>query len=156
MAAGLIVIELVMADPSVAVTAPVAGTLTGIDAILKTSPLLPAGMVTVGGTTAAGLLVVSQTLMPPAGAGPFVLITPLALPPPVIAAGETAKRYRTGAVTARLAEMPPEPFELSDAVIAPLEFTATGVVTRLKGREVCPAPIVTVAGTVAAGLALVR
>ena len=52
--------------------------------MLKFSTCTPAGTVTVAGTLATdGSLLVTETVMPPAGAGPFKMIWPVVGFPPV-------------------------------------------------------------------------
>ncbi len=66
----------------------------------------PAAMVTVAGTLAAAESeLVSETLRPPAGAGPESVTVPLTAVPalPFTEAGDTETDIRTGAMTVRLA-----------------------------------------------------
>ena len=68
---------------------------------LKVACVAPAGTVTLEGTEAAPLLLVSATCAPPAGAGPFNLTVPVELPsgPPTTLTGLTASDETAGGST---------------------------------------------------------
>ena len=69
-------------------------------------PLLaPAGMITLDGTLAAPLLLVSATCAPPAGAGPLRVAVPVEdSRPPTTLVGFTVNERRTGATGVTVSE----------------------------------------------------
>ena len=66
-----------------------AAVATGLVVTLKLALVAPAGIVTLAGTAAAGLLLDSATCAPPAGAGPLNVTVPAAALLPVMLAGLT-------------------------------------------------------------------
>ena len=72
---------------------------TGVVVTLKFALVAPAGTVTVEETAAAGWLLETATSAPPAGAGPFSVMVPVAEVAPVTLVGLTASEDTTGART---------------------------------------------------------
>ena len=62
---------------------------TGTVVAVKVAVVAPAATVTVGGTVAAGLLLVRVTMAPPAGAGPLRVTVPVEGLPPTTLVGFT-------------------------------------------------------------------
>jgi len=74
--------------------------------------VVPAGMVTVGGTLAAeGLLLERATCAPPAGAGAFNVTVPVEGPngPPITLVGFRVSEDKTGGITVSVAVCVPPP-----------------------------------------------
>ena len=121
---------------------------------LKVALELPAGIVTEDGTTAALLLLTSEITIPPVGAGDVSVTVPCEEPPPLRVAGDRVRLDSAMAgltVTVVDCETP-----LSVAVIVTgvaLE-TAAAVIGNAAPRS--PAAMVTLAGTAAAELLLVK
>ena len=63
-------VRVIVSPWPVAVSVTGVATSTGAKATVKVATSLPAGTVTLAGTDAAGLLLLSDTTAPPAGAGP--------------------------------------------------------------------------------------
>ena len=78
---------------------------TGTVVAVKVAVVAPAATVTVGGTVAAGLLLVRVTTAPPTGAGPLRVTVPVEGLPPITLVGFTvAEDIVTGTgVTIRVA-----------------------------------------------------
>jgi hypothetical protein len=153
------VVEAVLAE--VAVIVAVAGNET-VDAETGNVPTIcPAGIVMDAGTLTAGLLLARFTFTPAAGAAEASVTVPAALSPLVTGDGDTE----------RLAIVPGVPDWLPEAGLTVSVVEAVlpevAVIVAAVGDEtaeaetgnvpvVCPAGMVTEAGTVAAGLLLAR
>jgi hypothetical protein len=124
---------------------------TTLVAMLNVALVAPAATVTLAGTFAAGLLLVSATCAPPAGAGPSSTTVPVTGLPPVTLASLRLSTEAPGGTTVSdaLCVPPPDEPEIVTAV-----DVATALVVTLKLALVAPAGIVTLAGTAAAGLLL--
>jgi hypothetical protein len=129
---------------------------------VKLALVAPAGTVTLAGTLAAALPLVSATAAPPPGAAPLSVTVPCAVAPPLTEVGLSASPLTTGPVvpgagakTVRVA------LDVTPAYVAEI-VTGVRVVTEVlvvavKVALVAPAGIVTLAGTVATeGLPLFR
>jgi len=105
---------------------------------------LPAGMITVFGGTAEVLLLVTVTRRPPVGAGPLTVIVPVLVLPPVTLVGESVSETKAAWLTVKVAVCEIAPW-------VPVTTTTVGlgvaVVVALKVALICPAGIVTDAGT---------
>ena len=77
-----------LALPSFTVTRPVFAELTGIVVIVTTPEELPAATVTLAGTLAALLVVLTETANPPIGAGLLSAILPYMVTEPITVEGE--------------------------------------------------------------------
>lgn|GEM_PF-2052949 len=78
--------------------------VTAVVVIVKVAVVAPAGTVTEAGTGAtAGLLLLSVTTVPPAGAGPFKETVPVEGLPPCTLLGSRVNSEATGAVTRKVA-----------------------------------------------------
>jgi hypothetical protein len=108
--------------------------------MLKIALLAPAGMVTLEGTVAtAGLLLASDTEMPPLGATPLSFTVPVELLPPTTVLGTTDSEDNDGVVTVRVADFMETPLL---AVIVTGVEDETGTVVTLNAALVAPAGIV--------------
>jgi hypothetical protein len=87
--------------PAEAVTLAVSVTATAEVETVNCAPLVPAGITTVAGTVAKGLLEARLTVNPPPGARPLSLTLPMELVPPVTAVGV---RLREARLCARASE----------------------------------------------------
>jgi hypothetical protein len=134
------------------VTLVAAGTFAVV--MLKIAEVAPAGTVTVAGTVAAALELVKATTAPPGGAGPF-RYTLLAVDgtPPTNAVGDRYSDDNATGLTISVPGLVTPPYA---AEIVTLVAAATFVVFTVKVAVVAPAATVTVAGTVAAALELVK
>lgn len=125
---------------------PVASVVTA-----KVAVLHPAGTTTLAGTVAFALLeLVSATVAPPVGAGPFNVTVAVGLCSrgTLVRSRVTEKAWRDGAtVSVAGTDVPPEA-----AVIATLLLTEAASVVTAKPAEAAPAGTVTLAGTVAAAV----
>src|ERR671935_110541 len=74
--------------------------VTALVVMLNVALVAPAATVTLAGTDAAGLLLVSVTCWPPAGAGPFSVTVPVAEAPPVKLVGLSASAEIIGVAAA--------------------------------------------------------
>jgi hypothetical protein len=137
-----------------------AETLTAVDtdtaAVLTTMPadVLPAATTIEGGTGAAAVSeLLTVTLAPPGGAGPFNVTVIALIAPPRSVLGETAKPVSSVGVTVIIGDLV-EPLNDADMV------TGVGVVAQpaVTGKEtfVEPAATVALAGIVASGSELDR
>ena len=122
---------------------------------VKLAVVSPAGTVKLAGTTAAGLLLDSVTVYPPAGAGFVNPIIPRVLVPPVTTFGNmpTLDNVPGGGTGRRVTitdfDTPPsEPVMVTEVLAETAELVAVMI-------PVCePAGILRVAGTTTAGLLL--
>lgn len=132
--------------------------VTELVAMAKLAVVAAAGTVTLSGTVAAALLLESFTSVPPAGAAAFSVTLPVVVLPPTTLAGLTASSSggagsaapdvtSIGAVTVRLQQV---------AVMVAEAVAATALVAMLKVAVKVPAGIVTLAGTVATAVLLLR
>ena len=113
-----------------------------------------AGTVTLEGTVAAAVLALdSETIAPPAGAGPVKITVPVEGVPPMTDVGFKVKLVRVGAVTVKVVlRMLPRVADMVTGVLV-----VTGLVVAVKVAVVAFGATVTLAGTwTAAGLLLVR
>lgn len=102
-------------------------------------------MVTVVGTAATeGLLLASDTEMPPLGATPFSFTVPVELFPPTTVLGVRDRTYNDGAVTVSVADFVETP--LLVVIVTGVE-DETGTVVTLMVPLVAPAGIVMFDGT---------
>jgi hypothetical protein len=124
---------------------------TGIVVTVKAAVELPAGTVTAEGTVAAALLLLSDTLVPPAGAGPARVTVPEEDVPPVTDPGLTATEPIATGVTVKSAVLVLVPYI---AVIVTVAGAATGSAETENVAVVEPPATVTDAGTVAAAVLL--
>jgi len=86
--------------------------ITGFVVTVNVALVVPAGMVTVGGTLAAeGLLLERATCAPPAGAGAFRVTVPVEGPsgPPITLVGFRVSEDKTGGITVSVAVCVPPP-----------------------------------------------
>src|SRR5260370_23160280 len=129
--------------------------ITGFVVTVNVALVVPAGMVTVGGTLAAdGLLLESATCAPPAGAGAFNVTVPVEGPsgPPTTLVGFRVSEDKTGGITVSVALCVPPP---KDAEMVTAVDVATAVVVTVKVAVVAPDGTVTpLAGTLAAAFLL--
>ena len=135
-----------------AVSVTVTGDATAEVDTANDALVAPAATVTLAGTDAAALPLVSVTGAPPLGAGALSVTVPVAPAPPTRLVGETASADRAGAtgvggltVSVALRETPPD-----EAVTTASVWLVTAVVAAVNVRLVEPAATVTLAGTVAA------
>jgi hypothetical protein len=136
-------------DPSVAVIAAVNVPLTGVVVTVNEEVVLPAATVTVLGTVAELMLLESDTVAPPEGAGPSRVTVPCDDEPPVTLMG-----FNVTVVTANegvmfrttLATLDPT---VAVAVIVAVVVEVTDVVLTVNEALVAPAATVTLPGTVA-------
>lgn len=120
----------------------------------KVALVAPAGTVTLAGTLAARLSLVTRTCEPPAGAGPFRVTVPVEVPrgPPTTLFGLSVSEDTAGGRTVSMAVRAPPP---KDAEMVTEVDAATALVVRVKVALVAPAATVTpLAGTLAATLLL--
>ncbi len=108
----------------------------------------PEATTTDAGTVAAALSEASVTVIPPTGAGLLIVTVPVELTPPRTDVGFKESADATGALTVRLADATVAVVGTVALIEAVLSVLTPTVVT-VKVVEVKPAPIETVAGTVA-------
>ena len=134
---------------TVAVIVAVTATLTAAVVTVNVADVCPAATVTVPGTIADELLDASAINKPPVGAGPLSVTVPVDDVPPATVVGFNTTDATSGDVTVSdaLAVV-----EKAAAVIVDVASVPTGFVVTVNVAVVCPAAIVTVAGTVAAPL----
>ena len=119
---------------------------TGVVATAKVVVVAPAGIVTLAGIDAAGLLLARLTTTPPAGAGPLRATVASELLPPITAGGLSVTAL--GLTTLRLSlAVQVMPLKVADSVTCVKALT--GAVLTVKVALLAPAGTVTVAGTVA-------
>ena len=75
---------MVLTPAAVPVIVVILAVRVGVVVIVKLVVRLPAGTVTVAGTWPSTLLIESETVRPPVGAGPVRAMVPVALKPPVV------------------------------------------------------------------------
>jgi|GEM_PF-1501716 len=112
----------------------------------------PAATVTLEGTVADAELLETERVEPAAGAGPLRVTVPVEDVPPVTLVGERATDDRSSGVTVRVAVLLP----LRVAVIVAVAVEETAMVVMVKVAVVAPCATVTLEGTVAAALLLLR
>ena len=119
---------------------------------MKVADNPPCGIVMVGGTAAmVGLLLVSDTELPPPGAGPLSLTVAVELSPPFTLAGDIDREDTAGGVTVSVADfIVPLLFAV---MVTAVEFDV-GKVAMGKLAAVAPAGTVTLGGTEATELSL--
>jgi len=116
--------------------------------MLNVALLSPDATVTLDGTVATeGLLLLSDTEIPPLGAAPVNFTVPVEPAPPTTVLGDSDSELNTGAVTVSVADLIDPPLL---AVIVPGVADATGIVETLNVAFVAPAGTVTFEGTAAA------
>ena len=121
---------------------------TEVVSTLNVAPLAPDITVTVEGAVATeGLLLLSDTEIPPLGAAPFSFTVPVEPAPPTTVLGMSDSELKTGAVRVSVADFTDPPLL---AVIVTGVADATGIVETLNVAFVAPAGTVTFEGTVAA------
>ena len=114
----------------------------------------PAATVTEAGTVAAGLLLVSETTAPPAGAGPLrVTVLAVVDVPPRTDDGDKVSAVGLGATTVKVPVMVEPPY-VAEIVTGVLAATAEVVMVKAGDTDAAPATV-TEAGIAAAGLLLV-
>jgi hypothetical protein len=125
---------------------------TGVVVTVKVLVVSPAETVTDCGTVASDLLLLSETVRPPAGAGPFSVTVPVEFAPPRTLVGASVSVAGAGARTFRVTDA-----LVSLALASSLTSvsTATGLVETVNVALDCPTATFTVLGTVAAAFALV-
>ena len=120
---------------------------TATVSILNVALFAPAATVTVEGTVATeGLLLLSDTEIPPLGAAPVSFTVPVELAPPTTVLGMSDSELNTGAVTVSVADFTDPPLL---AVIVTGVENATGIVETLNVAFVAPAGTVMLEGTAA-------
>lgn len=136
------------AVPRLAVIVTELETATGTVWTLNVALLAPDGTVTPDGTVATeGLLLLSETEIPPLGAAPVSFTVPVEPAPPTTVLGASDSELKTGAVTVIVADFSDPPLL---AVIVTGVADATGMVETLNVAFVAPAATVTLEGTAAA------
>ena len=116
--------------------------------MLNVALLSPDATVTLDGTVATeGLLLLSETEIPPLGAAPVNFTVPVEPPPPTTVLGASDSELNTGAVTVTVADLIEPPLL---AVIVTAVADATGIVATLNVAFVAPPGTVTFEGTAAA------
>jgi len=134
---------------SVAVTITFVLAATGDVAALKVPLLAAPAILKLTGTVAAlVLLLISMTVKPAAGAGPFSVTVPTEPTPPVTELGLNVTVLMVAGLTA---SMPPMLLAPTVAVTVTMSVMATPVVVAVNVCEVLVAAIVTLPGTVTAG-----
>lgn len=115
--------------------------------IVNVAALAPEATVTLEGTVATeGLLLLSDTEIPPLGAAPVSFTVPVEPAPPTTVLGASDSELNAGAVTVSVADL----IEPLLAVIVAGLADATGIVETLNVAFVAPAGTVTLEGTAAA------
>ena len=115
--------------------------------IVNVAALTPEATVTLEGTVATeGLLLLSDTEIPPLGAAPVSFTVPVEPAPPTTVLGASDSELNAGAVTVSVADL----IEPLLAVIVAGLADATGIVETLNVAFVAPAGTVTLEGTAAA------
>jgi hypothetical protein len=147
-AAGLRVnVAVRLTSPSLAVIVTGVEDETALVTIVKAALVPPCATVTFAGTPAAGALLESVTVSPPAGAADDNVTVPCEFEPPVTLVGFTARLLRPagggGGVTVRTAD---RDAPLYAAVSVTLVFDVTAVVVTGKVPVVAPAATVTLDG----------
>lgn len=124
---------------------------------MKEAPVAPAGMVTLGGTETAELLLERETRAPPFGAGPLRVTAPVEGEPPVTGSGLKLSEVRVrvpaggaGVTVSAAVCVTPE----LEAEIVTVDELPVVLVATWKAAAVDPAAIVTLAGTVATAVLL--
>ncbi len=124
------------------------------DVATRKSPLVaPPAMVKPAGTNAAGLLVIKLTVKPAGGAGPLKTKVPTKFMPPVTELGFSVSERTLAGLTVNM------PFTLlapSVAVTVTIVAVVTPTVVAVNVCDVPCAGIKTLAGTVTAGLELLK
>jgi hypothetical protein len=121
---------------------------TEVVSMLNVALLALDGTVTLEGTVATeGLLLLSDTEIPPFGVAPVNFTVPLEPAPPITVLGARESELNTGAVTVSVADFIDPPLL---AVIVTGVAESTGIVETLNVAFVAPAGTVTFEGTVAA------
>lgn len=114
--------------------------------IVNVAALTPEATVTLEGTVATeGLLLLSDTEIPPLGAAPVSSTVPIEPAPPTTVLGASDSELNAGAVTVSVADL----IEPLLAVIVAGLADATGIVETLNVAFVAPAGTVTLEGTAA-------
>lgn len=141
--------------PTFAVIVTFVSATTGFVSMTYVAVVLPSGTTTVDGTEAAALSEVKVTVAPPARAGTSRVTVPVKVSSPLTVDELKVWLARIGVdgSTVRVAVLVTVP---AFAEIVTVVVLATPTVAISKVAEVLPAGIVTVAGTVAALLLLVR
>jgi hypothetical protein len=145
-APGLTVTVVVTVEmPVVALIVAVVAVPTAVVVAVKVAVVAPAGTVTEPGTTTAGLLEDSVTVVPPEAALPVKVTVPVVIPPPSSEDGEkdTASTIAGKMPSANLSVTPP-----ALAVRLAVILLETTCAVTAKVAEVAPAGTTTVAGTV--------
>jgi hypothetical protein len=128
-----------------------AGALTALVEIVKVAVVVPALTVTLVGTVAALVLLLdSETVAPPAGAGPLKVRVPVEVFPPMTEVGLNTTDRGVGGFTVRTAEA--VPLYVAEMVTGVAVETGNDVTTNV--AVVLLAARVTVDGTLAAELLL--
>ena len=128
---------------------------TALVVTVKLAVVAPAATVTLpllGMAATAALLLDRYTTAPPAGAGPFRFTVPVEDVPPVTLVGLTATDETRGGITVSEAVWDP----MYDAVMMTGVAIATALVVTVNAAVVPPSGTVTIPGTEAAALLLLR
>src|SRR6185369_3102954 len=147
-------VALLVTPPEFAVIVTEVFALTGVVTMAKLAELAPAATVTFGGTLAIdGLLLARVTSCPFAAAGPFKVTIPVEEAPPLTVDGESVNVDKLGGFTEIRVDLVTLKY---DAEMVALVTEATGNVLIWKVAEAAPGLAVTLGGTAAAALSLVR
>jgi hypothetical protein len=152
---GAFTVRLPDAEAPLAVPVMVATALadTGLVVTVKVTCVFPASTVTLLGVAAALLLLLRFTLNPPAGAGFEMVTVPVDEVPPVTLEGDRVKLVGPSPLSV---SVPEAEALFADAVIVAVVSAPTEFVVTVNVFVVCPAATVTVPGTWAAPLLLLR
>jgi hypothetical protein len=154
---GGVIVSVACTDPLFVPAETIAVVVAVTDCVVMgtVAVVLPAGMMMLGVTDAAGLLLVNVTAVPPEGAGPFSVTVACEVLPPVTLAGLRVNEAMAMAacggaiVSVACCELPP-----AVTVITTLVFDVTGCVLMAKEVVVLPAVMDTPGGILARPLLL--
>jgi hypothetical protein len=142
-----VIVAVTETPPRVAVIVALVTAATGKVMIGIVVDVDPAGTVTVPGTTTAPSLDVTETTLPPVGAGPLIVTVPVEVKPPITEFGEMVSAVGVRTVTVRVWFKETVP---ADAEITDVDFEVSAAfVLIVKLALVAPAGTTIVDGTVA-------